>query len=105
MSKTLIRQIDKHIELYKDEQNGLAQIEDGTTGIEHSCHPHIDGTGSVSGMKKLGYWDKQDRIVRSHGFIYNIDKFVIDKENSLDIIAAKECRCEACMENASKQSV
>lgn len=24
MSKTLIRQIDKHIELYKDEQNGLA---------------------------------------------------------------------------------
>lgn len=53
MSKTLIRQIDKHIELYKDEQNGLAWIEDGTTGIEHSCHPHIDGTGSVSGMKNL----------------------------------------------------
>jgi hypothetical protein len=42
-------------------------------------------------MKKLGYWGKTDRTVKAHGYIYNIDKLVVDDE--LDKIAQQYCRC------------
>ena len=54
-------------------------------------------SGSVTGMKKLGYWDKSDRIVLSHGWKYNIDRFVCDKKNDLEMIVADECMCRACL--------
>jgi hypothetical protein len=70
----------------------------------HSVHPNIDITGSVRGMKQLGYWDKTDKIVRSHGWQYNISKFVVS--NELDKIVAEYCQCEGCKArrnlNASK---
>ena len=45
-------------------------------------------------MKNLGYWGKDDRTVRSHGFIYNIDTFVVDEKNHMtcwpqNIVSAK----------------
>ena len=49
-------------------------------------------------MKNLGYWDKSDRIVQSHGWKYNIDRFVCDKENEFEMIVADECMCQACIE-------
>ena len=39
-------------------------------------HPSIHYTGSVSGMKKLGYWGKNDRIVRCDGYFYNLSIFI-----------------------------
>lgn len=51
-------------------------------------------------MKEQGYWKKKDRIVRSHGWAYNIDTLVIDGE--LDKIVADECRCQACIERRLK---
>ena len=57
--------------------------------------PRIAG---VRGMKERGYWNKKDRTVRSHGWIYNIDKFVCDKNNKLEAIVADECMCQACVE-------
>ena len=33
----------------------------------------IHYTGSVKGMKKLGYWKKHDRCVRQGQYIYNLD--------------------------------
>lgn len=96
--KQLIRQIKEHVNLYRDDKNGIAWIEDGTTGLGVSIHPNIHVSGSISGMKNLGYWGKRDRTIRSHGWIYNIDRFVCDKHNELEQIVAAECRCQGCIE-------
>lgn len=84
MAKKLIKEIRPYVKLYRDTNNGIAWIEDGSTGLGISVHPNLDKSGSVTGMKKLGYWDKSDRIVLSHGWKYNIDRFVCDKKNDLD---------------------
>lgn len=92
MSKaTFVRQIREYVELHRDPKTGIAWVEDGTTGMGHSAHPNIDATGSIRGMKNRGYWAKDARCVRSHGYIYNIDLCVVSDE--LDEIAAVECRC------------
>ena len=98
MAKKFIREIDEHATLYRDDRNGIAWIEDGSTGLRHSCHANIDASGSVTGMKNLGYWNKKDRVIQSHGFKYNIDRFVIDKKNQYDLIVASECMCQGCIE-------
>jgi hypothetical protein len=95
MKATFIRTLKPHVELHRDHKTGIAWVEDGSTGMGHSCHPNIDTTGSVAGMKKLGYWRDEARTVRSHGFIYNIDNYVATDE--LDLVAANECRCQACI--------
>lgn len=97
MAKEFIREIRPYAKLYRDSINGIAWIEDGSTGLGYSCHPNIDITGSVAGMKKLGYWGKSDKVVRSHGFQYNISRFAIDEEKKLDLIAAEECMCQECL--------
>ena len=80
MKNTYIRNVGPCAELHRDKKNGIAWIEDGSTGLRHSCHSNIDGAGSVRGMKALGYWGKEDRTIRSHGFIYNIDTFAVDEK-------------------------
>ena len=97
MAKKLIKEIRPYVKLYRDTNNGIAWIEDGSTGLGISVHPNLDKSGSVTGMKKLGYWDKSDRIVLSHGWKYNIDRFVCDKKNDLEMIVADECMCRACL--------
>lgn len=79
MAKKLIKEIRPYVKLYRDTNNGIAWIEDGSTGLGISVHPNLDKSGSVTGMKKLGYWDKSDRIVLSHGNITLIDLFAIRK--------------------------
>ena len=39
-------------------------------------HPSIHYTGSVSGMKKLGYWGKDDICVRCGQYIYNMSRYI-----------------------------
>lgn len=39
---------------------------------EKARHPSIHYTGSVRGMKKLGFWGKHDNCVRSGQYIYNL---------------------------------
>ena len=90
-NKILIDTIRPHVKLYSDPKTGIAWVEDGTSGTGHSCHPNIDRTGSVRGMKSRGYWDKKDRTVRSHGWIYNIDKCVVSGD--LDETARQHCNC------------
>lgn len=92
--KQLLEEIAPHVKLYRCTRTGIAWVEDGTTGCGHSCHPSIDPTGSVAGMKKLGYWNKTDRTVRTHGFIYNIDILLADSDE-YDEIARKHCQCGA----------
>lgn len=94
--KNLIKEIKPYVNLYRDSKTGIAWVENGCTGNEHSCHPNIDTTGSVRGMKKLGYWDRNDVIIQTNGAKYNISKFAADDE--LDNIAAENCLCEKCRE-------
>lgn len=97
--KKMVREINEHATLYRDDVSGIAWIEDGSTGMEFTVHSNISNTGSIRGMKKLGYWRKADRTVRSHGYIYNIDSFVVDNNNPLEkLLADSECKCQACIE-------
>lgn len=97
--KKMVREINEHATLYRDDVSGIAWIEDGSTGMGISIHSNIDISGSVRGMKKLGYWRKADRTVRTHGCIYNIDSFVVDNNNPLEkLLADSECKCQACIE-------
>ncbi len=91
-SKVLIETIRPHVKLFRDPKTGIAWVENGTAGTGHSCHPNIHGSGSVPAMKKRGHWDKHDRTVRSHGWIYNIDRLVVS--DRLDEIACEHCRCD-----------
>jgi len=96
MTKQLIKEIEPYVKLYRDVKTGIAWIENGKVGLGHSAHPNIHSSGSVKGMKNKGYWNKDDKTVRSHGFIYNISKLVVTDE--LDKVAADYCRCEVCIE-------
>jgi len=89
--KALIKEIRPHVKLYRDSKSGIAFVEDGITGCGHSAHPNIDNSGSVSGMKKQGYWDKNAKTVKARGFIYNISSVVTTDE--LDEIARQYCQC------------
>ena len=103
--KQFVRKIEEHVNLYRDDKNDIAWIEDGRTGLGISVHANIYSSGSVSGMKNLGYWGKNDRAIRSHGWIYNIDSFVCDKENELEMVVADECRCQGCIERRMQKAI
>lgn len=93
MAKQLLREIDPHFKLYSDPRTGIAWVENGHTGLGHSCHPSIDASGSIRGMKDRGWWGRRDRIVQSHGFKYNIDHLVVTPGDPLDELARQHCRC------------
>lgn len=101
--KQFIREIEESVKLYRDDKNGIAWIEDGRTGLGISVHANIHSSGSVTGMKNIGYWGKSDRTIRSHGWIYNIDSFVCD--NELEMIVADECRCQGCLERRLRKVI
>lgn len=46
------------------------------TEKEKARHPSIHHTGSVRGMKKQGFWSKNDRCVRCGQYIYNISQYI-----------------------------
>lgn len=75
MARKMIRKINKYATLYRDDKSGIAWIEDRSTGLEHSCHPNIAASGSVIGMVKLGYWDKDADKVRHGNYIYLQNNF------------------------------
>lgn len=91
MARRVLRVVGEHKVLCRDDRTGIAWVEDGSTGISHSCHASIDSTGSIRGMKKRGYWKQADRTVRSHGCIFNIDTFIATDD--LDWLAAENCQC------------
>ena len=96
MTKRLIKEIKPYIELFINDKTGIAWIENGSTGNSHSVHPNISASGSVKGMKQLGYWREEDVTKKCNGRIYNISEFVVTDE--LDKIVSKYCKCEKCIE-------
>lgn len=89
--KILLKTLGEYQHLYRDPVTGIAWVEDGSTGNGHTAHPNIDASGSVAGMRKRGYWGKEDRVVRSHGFLHNIDICAI--HDKYDQVAADHCQC------------
>lgn len=40
--------------------------------FNRDAHPSIHRTGSIRGMKKLGFWGERDHIVRCGSYYYNL---------------------------------
>lgn len=94
-------QLEEYITLLKSDITGIAVIENRMAGCVHSCHPNIDVTGSVSGLKKQGYWEKKDRTVRFRHTIYNVDSYIVS--DHWDKIAAENCDCIGCLSRRAKK--
>jgi len=91
MKKTFIKELEPYVELHRCDRTGIAWVENGKVGLCHSAHPNIDSSGSVRGMKKLGYWSKDAETVRTKGTIYNISHCVTS--DKFDEIAKNNCKC------------
>lgn len=94
MGKTFLRKLNGHANLYRYD-NGIAIVTDGSTGLIHSCHPNIDASGSVTGMKKLGYWGKDDIVVKAGSYKYNISHTITS--GGYDKTAKESCMCRECL--------
>jgi hypothetical protein len=99
--KIPIKLLGAHQMLYQDPKTGLAWVEDGSTGLRHSCHPNIDQSGSVEGMRQTGAWGRGDIIVRSQGFAYNVSRRHTGSPKpgskiNYSAIAAEACQCRGC---------
>lgn len=103
MSKIHIKEINYCTNMYRDSHSGIVWIEDGSTGMRINIHGNIHSSGSVTGMRKLGYWKKKDRVVRCNGYIYNIDTLIYDKNNELEMFVVNECMCDACRERRKNE--
>ena len=102
-SRVFVREIEPGVELFRDAVTGIAWAEDHRVGLGVSVHPNIDESGSVEGMVARGWWMASDRVVRSHGWIYNIDRFSCDDGDPIEAIVAEECMCPACIERRARQ--
>lgn len=91
---SVLMELTPLVSLHRDVRTGLAWVTDGKTGLSHSAHPNIDVTGSIRGMKGLGYWGKKDRIVRCRGYYHNVSKLAV--HDYLDKVAAEHCHCIGC---------
>ena len=90
--KAHVVEVRAHVNLYRDPKTGIAWIEDGTSGTGLSAHPNIHASGSIRGMRDRGWWGKKDRTVKSHGFIYNIDRSV-GGDSADDKLVRNMCEC------------
>lgn len=94
------KELDGCHTLYRDSNNGLAWVSDTSSGMCYSAHPNIMRSGSVKGMKALGYWGKHDKVIESHGYKYNISRLVVS--DTWDKVAADHCHCSECMNRRKK---
>jgi len=81
-----------------NKKTGIAYVDDGSTGCRYTVHPDIDVTGSVVGMRRLGYWGKYDRVECFGSAKYNIDILSYNHKSELETELANRCQCAACIE-------
>lgn len=99
---SLIAHVGDWQDVYRNTNTGIAFVQDGNTGMRHSCHANISSGGSIRGMKEMGYWGKKDRTVKCNGYIYNVDTYVVT--DKLDAVAAEYCQCIGCQDRRANQS-
>lgn len=51
------------------------------TDAQKAMYPSIHYTGSVRGMKEMGFWGKHDICVRCGSYIYNLSKPINPQHN------------------------
>ncbi|MBM3223390.1 MAG: hypothetical protein FJZ47_06275 [Candidatus Tectomicrobia bacterium] len=90
MTKQLFKLTPKTT-LYRDDETGIAWVEDFTTGVGYAAHPNIKRPRTVAEMLQKGHWGPDERTIRSQSFTYNIDRLVI--EHPLDDVARQHCQC------------
>lgn len=64
-------------------RQGIAAFYDYSSGNRRMLYSNIDGTGSLSGMRKNYGW-KDDIVLRAHGCLVNIDRWSVT--NYIDAI-------------------
>lgn len=101
--KTTVKIISPNKTLFRDPISGIAWVEDGSTGMRHSCHPNIDQSGSAAGMIARGTWEKHDILIKTQGFIHNASQLLSggpepDSDLNLTAIAAEACQCRGCQQ-------
>lgn len=77
----------EHISFGTSAKSNIVSVRDGSTGLGHTPYPSIDSSGSVLGKKQRGEWSKNDKIVNTLGFKYNVSRTVI--ENNLERISQR----------------
>ena len=87
----------------RDYKTGIALVSDGS-GIQTGVHASIHSSGSVRGMKQNGGWRKEDRVVASAGFKFNVDTFVCNVEEEAERLAAMYCNCVGCRERRARNA-
>lgn len=102
--KKFIKQLDGHINIFCDEKSGLATLEDEITGIGVSAHSCVSLSDKAGRRNVNRYWKKFDRIIEFDGYLYNIDKFILNPKNDMQVIAANLCMCDACIERRRKEN-
>ena len=85
------KELAPRIVLMWDDETGIARIENYLTGLGHAAHPNIKRPRSAEDMKRREAWGKDDRVVQSHSFLYNIDRLSIHEP--LDDVARQHCQC------------
>lgn len=98
-----IKDVDKYVHLYRDDNTGVAWVVDGRSGCVHSVHPNIHYTGSIRGMKRQGIWKHSDVVVKAWVYKYNISVLAYDKDDLYDVVAFNECQCRMCLKRKYNQ--
>ncbi len=87
----------------RDDRTGIALVSDGS-GLQTGVHASIHGSGSVRGMKQNGGWRKEDRMIASAGFKFNVDTFVCNVTEETERLAAMYCECIGCRERRARNA-
>ena len=93
MAKRLV----KEIRVYRDDKTGIAWVENGS-GLRYSCHPNIDVSGSVEGMKSLGLLGEKTILLYGPTASNTTSAgSPVDEGNEFEMLAAQECMCQVCI--------
>lgn len=98
-TQKLLEQLGPRIALYRDPATGIAYVKEGMD-TEHACHPWFNKKPSKSEMDRRG-WTPKDRLITSHGRIYNTTIFNTPRE--LDKIAGQNCQCGGRHEQTARE--
>ena len=71
-------------------ESGIA-FTNSADGDVHTVHPGVPVADGRQSLVRLGYWNKEDKVVNFEGVIYNRDK--VAAFNRTDHLIWKHCRC------------
>ena len=92
---SVIKKINDCQEIIRHNKTGIVFVDDGKTGCIHSHHAAIDSNGSVIGMKRRGFWGRNDFIkFNVVGMSVNISSSCCT--SSFGLVTRILCNCPEC---------